>query len=51
VQVAVVPSLVLKDPTEDEQAKLAGQTTGGLIKEYSLVNRQEASSAGRPRPD
>lgn len=51
VQVAVIPSLALKDPTEDEQAKLAGQTTGGLIKEYALVNRQEASNAGRPRPD
>jgi hypothetical protein len=51
VQVAVLPGLVLKDPTEDEQAKLALQTTAALLKEYSLVERKPDSNAGRPRPD
>jgi hypothetical protein len=51
VQVAVVPGGVLRNPSAAEQERLAGRTTGGLIKEYALVNRKQDSSAGRPRGD
>jgi hypothetical protein len=47
VQVSVLP--VPATLSEDEQRKLQGQTTAGLIREYSLVNRKEMTPTGRPR--
>jgi len=49
VQVSVVPAR--KNLDEKGQEGLAFQATGGLVKEYSLVNRKEGSNAGRPRPE
>lgn len=47
VQVALLPAV--RDPTEQEQRALAGRSTGGLIKEFALVNRDPLTGAGRPR--
>lgn len=49
VQVSVLP--VPATLSEDEQRKLAGQATAGIIREYSLVNRKELTPTGRPRGD
>jgi hypothetical protein len=46
VQVAVVP--VPRDLDERSQNALARQATGGLVREYSLVERKEVTSTGRP---
>jgi hypothetical protein len=45
VQVAVLP--VKRNLTEDEQNKLAGQTTTPFIREYALVERAEAEINAR----
>jgi hypothetical protein len=46
VEVVVVP--VPRDLDERSQNALAQRTTGGLIREYSLVERKEVTSTGRP---